>query len=209
MPEPRNAHHVLGVGAEIGAPLTDSFTGNSFSNSLITSLAKRYTVGPSFEWMGNDHFGFETAALYKHSGYKQDVIVAGSQTNMNSWEFPFLGKAAIPGACNARVFLSDHAKPSIPFRIRRCNRRGVVLGAVVDDHTFPVVESLSDQTVERGAKESAGIVSRNNDADDGIDHCCKIIPQGRIRIFFIDRSHTRFVSSSARRRGPQPRTAAV
>jgi hypothetical protein len=87
----------IGLGAEIGAPLTDSFTGNSFSNSLITSVAKRYTVGPSFEWMGNEHFGFETAALYKHSGYKQDLIVAGSQTNMNSWEFPFLGKATIPG----------------------------------------------------------------------------------------------------------------
>ena len=94
---PNASAQSIGVGAEIGAPLTDSFTGGSFSNSLITSVAKRYTVGPSFEWMGNEHFGFEADALYKHSGYKQDLIVAGSQTNMNSWEFPFLGKAAIPG----------------------------------------------------------------------------------------------------------------
>jgi hypothetical protein len=87
----------IGIGAEIGAPLTDSFTGNSFANSLTTSLARRYTVGPSFEYMANEHFGFEADALYRHSGYKQDLVVVGSQTNMNSWEFPFLGKAAIPG----------------------------------------------------------------------------------------------------------------
>ena len=87
----------IGVGAEIGAPLTDSFTGNSFANSLTTSLAKRYTVGPSFEYMANEHFGVEGNALYKHSGYKQDLVVVGAQTNMNSWEFPILGKVSIPG----------------------------------------------------------------------------------------------------------------
>jgi hypothetical protein len=84
------------IGGKFGAPLNDSFQQTSFFNSF-TSFTKRYTVGPSFEMMFPVHLGFEADALYKRSGYTQGFSFLNAETKVNSWEFPLMLKAALPG----------------------------------------------------------------------------------------------------------------
>jgi hypothetical protein len=79
--------------------VNDSFipAQSSFSISPYTLFTKRYTVGPSLELMFPLHLGFEADALYKRSGYTRDFFAFTGQTKVNSWEFPLLFKARVPG----------------------------------------------------------------------------------------------------------------
>jgi len=90
---------IVSVGAKVGAPLNDSFVADSstFGINNTTFFTKRYTVGPTFELMFPLHLGFEADALYKRSGYTRDFFTFTAQTKVNSWEFPLLFKARIPG----------------------------------------------------------------------------------------------------------------
>ena len=87
----------ISVGGKIGAPVNDSFISQSSFNSPYTLFTKRYTVGPSVELMSPLHLGFEADALYKRSGYTRDFVLFSGQTKVNSWEFPLMFKARVPG----------------------------------------------------------------------------------------------------------------
>jgi len=102
----------VSVGAKVGAPLIDTFTSDSaFSGNTSLSFAKRYTVGPSFEFMLPSHIGFEAEALYKRSGYTRNLFLADAQTTFNNWEFPLLFKATLP-----RESFSVFGNTGITFR---------------------------------------------------------------------------------------------
>jgi len=90
----------VSVGAKVGSPLNDSFIPDSSGfnlNSFFTTFTKRYTVGPSVEVMFPFHIGFEADALYKRSGYTRDFALLTAEIKVNSWEFPLLFKARVPG----------------------------------------------------------------------------------------------------------------
>jgi hypothetical protein len=89
----------ISFGAKVGGPLNDSFIPDpsAFSTNPFTTFTKRYTVGPSIELMSPLHIGFEANALYKRSGYTRDFNFLTAETKVNSWEFPLLFKARIPG----------------------------------------------------------------------------------------------------------------
>jgi hypothetical protein len=86
----------VSIGGKFGAPLNDSFQQQSLLNSF-TSFTKRYTVGPSFEVMFPAHVGFEANALFNRSGFTQGFSFLNVETKVNSWEFPLMLKAAMPG----------------------------------------------------------------------------------------------------------------
>jgi hypothetical protein len=82
---------ILGVGAKIGARLTDDITGFAASES------KRYNVGPSVELRLPRRFAVEFDALYSRFGYRtaNSDILGGSYSETaraNTWEFPMLAK---------------------------------------------------------------------------------------------------------------------
>jgi len=89
----------VSFGAKVGAPLNDSFIADqsTIGRNNYTFFTKRYTVGPSFEMMFPLHLGFEADALYKRSGYTRDFFAFTADTKVNSWEFPLLFKARLPG----------------------------------------------------------------------------------------------------------------
>jgi len=95
-----NAHaQTISVGGKFGAPLNESFVTDQSTSGTNTfsSFTKRYTVGPTFEFMFPMHIGFEADALYKRSGYTRDFLLFTGETKVNSWEFPLLFKARLPG----------------------------------------------------------------------------------------------------------------
>lgn len=100
---------VLGVTAEIGVPLADSFQTGAY-DFLATGLqqgssaTRRYTAGAGLVLRLPRGFGFEFDVLYKRLGYDLNftpqpavpVVQEHTWTTANSWEFPLLGRYRLP-----------------------------------------------------------------------------------------------------------------
>jgi hypothetical protein len=95
------AEHILSFGIKGGVPLTDAFSDHTITGvDTITrtfSDSRNYVIGPMVEL--NLPFGFsvEADALYRPLNLATDVTVVPqpvrrSVANINSWEFPILGK---------------------------------------------------------------------------------------------------------------------
>ncbi len=96
-----SAEHIFSVGLKGGVPLTDAFSDQTVRGvDTITrtfSESRRYVIGPMVEL--NLPFGFsvEADALYRPLDLATEITVAPqplrrSVTDINSWEFPILGK---------------------------------------------------------------------------------------------------------------------
>jgi len=95
------AEHILSVGIKGGVPLTDAFTDHT-ANGIDTiahtfSDSKEYVIGPTVELSLPFGFAVEADALYRPLNLATASAVipqslTHSSTNINSWEFPILGK---------------------------------------------------------------------------------------------------------------------
>jgi len=95
------AEHIFSFGIKGGAPLTDAFTDETTMGvDLIThtfSDTKNYVIGPMIELSLPFGFAVEADALYRPLNLITDITavpqpLARYSTNINSWEFPILGK---------------------------------------------------------------------------------------------------------------------
>ena len=110
----------LSIGITGGVALTD------LMGEVISSEAKRYTVGPILEIRLPASFAAEISALYRRTGFTSEGIVILTPTTIrvraNSWDFPLLVKYYV--ACQsafARPYISgllaivleqEHLSPS-------------------------------------------------------------------------------------------------
>jgi Outer membrane protein beta-barrel domain len=95
------AEHIFSFGIKGGVPLTDAFTDDTTMGvDVIThtfSDAKNYVIGPTAELSLPFGFSVEADALYRPLNLTTNITVvpqplARYSTNINSWEFPILGK---------------------------------------------------------------------------------------------------------------------
>ena len=96
-----SAERIFSFGIKGGVPLTDAFSDHTIAGvDTVThtfSASKNYVIGPMVEL--NLPFGFsvEADALYRPLNLGTDLTVVPqpvrhSVTDINSWEFPILGK---------------------------------------------------------------------------------------------------------------------
>ena len=95
------AEHFLSIGIKGGVPLTDAFSDHTAMGvDTIThtfSDSKEYVIGPTVELTLPFGFAVEADALYRPLSLATDNTVVPQplshfSTNVNSWEFPILGK---------------------------------------------------------------------------------------------------------------------
>jgi hypothetical protein len=95
------AEHFLSVGIKGGVPLTDAFSDHTAMGvDTLThtfSDSKEYVIGPTVELTLPFGFAIEADALYRPLSLATDNTVFPQpprhfSTNVNSWEFPILGK---------------------------------------------------------------------------------------------------------------------
>jgi len=95
------AEHIFSFGIKGGVPLTDAFTDATTRGvDVIThtfSNTKNYVIGPTVELSLPFGFAVEADALYRPLNLTTDITVvpqplAHYSPNINSWEFPILGK---------------------------------------------------------------------------------------------------------------------
>jgi hypothetical protein len=93
--------HILSFGVKGGVPLTDAFSDRTATSvDVIThsfSSSKNFVVGPMVELHLPLGFSVEANALYRPLSLVTDSQVLPQQTahfstDINSWEFPILGK---------------------------------------------------------------------------------------------------------------------
>lgn len=93
--------HILSVGIKGGVPLSDAFSNHTtMSVDVIThafSDSKNYVIGPMVELHLPFGLSVEADALYRPLSLVTETHVipqpvARFSTNINSWEFPILGK---------------------------------------------------------------------------------------------------------------------
>ena len=89
------------AGVPLTTPILDTITGGRFSASQVDSAARRYTLGPSFEFAVAGPLGIETGFLYRRFGFDAGAafgplfgptVRENTSTTGNLWEFPVLAK---------------------------------------------------------------------------------------------------------------------
>jgi len=95
------AEHIFSFGIKAGVPLTDAYsdvTARGVDTITHTfSASKKYVIGPTIELSLPLGLSVEADALYRPLNLTTDGLVAPqtllhSSTDINSWEFPILGK---------------------------------------------------------------------------------------------------------------------
>src|ERR1700685_1917835 len=81
----------ISVGVIGGARVGDDLTGAG-----VTSVSKRYVVGPALDIGLPLGFGIEVDALYRREGFQGYFNSGFVEEHANSWEFPLLLKYRLP-----------------------------------------------------------------------------------------------------------------
>ena len=129
----------ISVGVKAGVPLTDAFsTTQTNSANVGYSDSKNYIVGPMVELRLPFGLGAEADALYRPLNLTTAVstngVVATSNTNYSTWEFPILAKYRFPFPI-VKPYLE--AGPSFRTRsssLTYLSNKGITVGAGVDVH---------------------------------------------------------------------------
>ncbi|HUE03990.1 MAG TPA: hypothetical protein VMR62_30840 [Bryobacteraceae bacterium] len=154
------------IGGIGGGMVTDEF-----SSQFVTSVSKRYVVGPELDIGLPLGLGFEADALYRREGFQSSDLT--THENGNSWQFPLLLKYRLPFPLVKPVLecgyaprvingpISDYASPvshgiviggGVQFGIGRLRLSPVVrythwnnVGVVVVFPNGPTIQSAQNQ----------------------------------------------------------------